>query len=203
MKCEDALILISGHIDSMNTEDEENALQAHLSGCESCRDILRAYEQMEDELSLRDEQAPPTLKHSVMDQIHKETTKKKHRPWIGTAVAAALVLVVGLGTVLYKPDAENVPMPVAETALARTVNEPVKADPEAVAQRLVAEQNAEVAVVRQLYQELESCECYQAEGYVLYILPGHDMVEHLGETYGCEIYEPTTEPDVFYAILAP
>ena len=33
MKCEDALLLISGHIDGENSLEEEQLLQTHLADC--------------------------------------------------------------------------------------------------------------------------------------------------------------------------
>ena len=43
MTCEDALILLSGHLDGVNTQEEETELFAHLQSCAGCRDLLAAF----------------------------------------------------------------------------------------------------------------------------------------------------------------
>ena len=106
MTCENALILLSGHIDGVNSEQEEQELQAHLSECAGCRAILAAYE--EAEAGLKDlETAPPEgFVKGVMYRIGQETgaEKKPRRRFIGPGtgiglVAAMLVLLLGTGLI--------------------------------------------------------------------------------------------------------
>ena len=40
MNCNDYIIWISGHIDGTNSKKDEEMLQAHLSGCAHCRQVL-------------------------------------------------------------------------------------------------------------------------------------------------------------------
>ena len=47
MQCQQALELLSGHIDNTNTEEQEAMLQEHLSTCEHCRELLKAYEELD------------------------------------------------------------------------------------------------------------------------------------------------------------
>ena len=82
----------------------------------------------------------------------------------------------------------------------------VSADAHTVAEAIVAERGAPVAVVRELYYEIEACECETlAEGYVLYVLQDPDGAAALAENYGCAIYAPIGEwtSSVSYALLAP
>lgn len=205
MKCEDMLLLISGHLDGENTAEEEQVLQAHLCDCEDCRRVLQAFEMADAGLLQANEHAPEDLCADVMAQIKKETGKKKRRPWIGVAVAAALTLVVGLGSALQDTAFVDSPQ-TASTAQTYTMARGVSADAHAVAEGLVQERGAPVAVVRELYYELETCECETLyEGYVLYILQDPEGAAALAEDYGCAIYGPVGETayTVSYALLAP
>lgn len=213
MKCEDALLLISGHIDKENTAEEEIVLHAHLDACEDCRAVLGAYEQMQEHTNDLWETAPSDLCANVMGQIKKENKAKKIRPWFGLAAAAALVLVVGLGAVSgYSHNAAAESRSPAEV---QTVSEgqpqmfsrsiPMQ-DGETVAEQLANDRGADVVLVRELYYEIETYDCETLpSGYLLYILPERDSALLLSETYGCLLYEPQTdlEPSVSYALLVP
>ncbi len=205
MKCEDVLLLISGHIDGENTAEEEQALQAHLSVCEECRRVLQAFEEVDAGLIQTKETAPESLCADVMAEIKKETAKKKYRPWFGIAVAAALTLVIGIGAVVEQSEETQTPQTVS-VVQTYTMARGVSADAHAVAEGIVLERGAPVAVVRELYYELETCECETLhEGYVLYVLQDPEGAAALAETYGCAIYAPIGESDttVSYALLAP
>ena len=69
MKCEDVLLLISGHIDGENTAEEEQLLQAHLCDCEDCRRVLQAYEAADAGLMQAKEPAPEGLCADVMAAV--------------------------------------------------------------------------------------------------------------------------------------
>lgn len=205
MKCEDVLLLISGHLDGENTAEEEQALQAHLCVCEECRCVMQALEEMDAGLIQTREAAPDGLCADVMAQIKRETVKKKSRPWLGIAVAAALTLVVGVGAMVEQPEEPEAPR-TASAAQTYTMARGVSADAHAVAEGIVLERGAPVAVVRELYYELETCECETLEeGYVLYILQDPEGAAALAESYGCAIYGPVGESHttVSYALLAP
>ena len=48
MNCEEALVLISGHLDHENTAEEEAQLQRHLEACAACRSLLDTLREMEN-----------------------------------------------------------------------------------------------------------------------------------------------------------
>ena len=214
MKCEDAMLLLSGHLDHVNTEQEEAALQAHLCSCKMCRDILSAYEQADAGIASLQEKAPADLRANVMAKIKKENRKRKFRPWAGIAVAAALVLAVGVGAVMEEYDIidlveeENVHEPQAASEMdmqtySRTLPVP---DGEKLAQQLADNRNADVVLIHELYLEVETYECESLEeGAVLYILPDRAAAVFLSQTYGCVIYEPeqNTGETAYYALLVP
>lgn len=104
MNCEEALILLSGHIDGQNTAEEEAALQAHLAICAACRGVLQAYEEINAGVAELATEPPKDLRSSVMEKIteHPAERRRRRRFWLGsgTAVAAAaavLVLLVSAG----------------------------------------------------------------------------------------------------------
>ena len=102
MNCDQALELLSGHIDQCNTPEEEAQLQAHLASCASCRAVLAAYEELDCGLSALRMEPPASLLQGVMDAVRREEAAKKKirrfpaRGVAATAVAAALLLVVGM-----------------------------------------------------------------------------------------------------------
>lgn len=106
MNCEEALALISSHIDGEATQEEETLLQAHLETCASCREILRAYEEINREMADLTSEPPGELISGVMERITEQPAEKKRsRRFMfgsGTAIAAAaavLVLLIGTGKI--------------------------------------------------------------------------------------------------------
>lgn len=101
MNCEEALELLSGHLDGANTQEEETQLQAHLASCPACRAILEAYEAVDSGLASLQAEPPAELVSGVMEAVRQESsTAKKIRRFptrgiAATAVAAALLLVIG------------------------------------------------------------------------------------------------------------
>ncbi|MBQ9968330.1 MAG: zf-HC2 domain-containing protein [Oscillospiraceae bacterium] len=207
MKCEDVLLLISGHLDGENTAEEEQALQAHLCDCEACRHVMQAFEEADAGLIQTKEHAPDGLCADVMAQIKRESAKKKRRPWIGIVAAAGLMLVIGVGAAVEHTVPATEPQTIsAEQPYTYTMARGVSSDAHAVAEKIVKEREACVAVVRELYYELESCQCETLEeGYVLYTLQDPDGASALAESYGCALYGPIREASasVSYALLAP
>ena len=102
MNCAEALELLSGHVDAVNTPEEEAQLQAHLASCPACRAILTAYEEADRGLSALQTEPPAALVQGVMNAIRSETAAGKKvrrfplRGFAATAVAAALLLAVGI-----------------------------------------------------------------------------------------------------------
>ena len=105
MKCNDYLLLLSGHIDGMNTQQEEKNLQKHLQSCGSCRALLD--EMIKNDSVLRSDQiaVPPDLTEKVMAEVRK--TKKNKRPFYislaASALAAAAVLAVAFSGKITPP----------------------------------------------------------------------------------------------------
>ena len=205
MKCEDALLLLSGHIDQVNTQHEEQLLQEHLAACSQCRQVLRAYEQADEELVQLKEKAPADLCGKVMKQIDRQTKKKQYRPWLGIAVAAALVLVIGISAVMQKGDLPfaQEPMAASETqgfAVARSMPSDGSED---LAQKLADEYGAAVVLIREEYEQIKTYPSRIEDGNVLYLLPDYDAAVLLTEHYGCVLYEPSdqTATSEAYALL--
>ena len=123
VNCEDALLLISGHMDGENTPEEDAQLQAHLSGCAQCREVLAAYTEMDRGIAALTEEAPAGLCASVMSAIGQETAAKKRsrRLWPVAVSAAAVALIIGIsGLPALRPAQEAAPMMVqaeSETVL--------------------------------------------------------------------------------------
>ena len=109
MICEKALELMSARLDGELTPEEAEELQAHLEACPECRRAMDALEGLEHQVSALREPAPEGLKKGVLYRIDQATGKAKapKRRWFGPgtaigAVAAVLVLLVGLGVVPMK-----------------------------------------------------------------------------------------------------
>jgi len=216
MKCEDALVLISAHLDHQNTKEEETALQAHLSSCSACRNVLLAYEEVDGDLASMEEKAPEDLCGNVMAQIKQENRKRKFKPWAGIAVAAALVLVIGVGAVMESYDGidlaeeescveetacetEAVPQTVSVRELSQ--ESCVEVDAETIAQQISDERNADVVLIHELYYEIERFPCETIEGCLLYCLPDGDSLLDLQMTYDCIVFDQ--EENAYYALLVP
>ena len=105
MNCEQALELISAMLDGELSPEEDAALQAHLELCPDCKRLADSLRGMDALLSSLEEPAPKSLKQGVLYRIDQASGKaKKPRRWFGPgtaigAVAAALVLLVGLGII--------------------------------------------------------------------------------------------------------
>ena len=105
MQCQQALELLSGHIDNTNTEEQEAMLQEHLSTCEHCRELLKAYEELDQGICELEVEPPAALAENVMKAVRQEVqTPGKRKFFFGpgtalAAVAAVLVLALGSGVV--------------------------------------------------------------------------------------------------------
>lgn len=99
MTCEEALVLLSGHLDGENTEAEAAQLQAHLVECEDCRRLLEDLQALDREILSLEAEPPADLCANVMEAIRKEVSRRKKRRWVWptAAAAAVLVLLVGAG----------------------------------------------------------------------------------------------------------
>lgn len=139
MTCEQALELISAGLDGALTPEQTAALQAHLNGCLACKQLAEALNGLDQRVADLSEPAPEGLKKGVLYRIDQATGKAKTpvRRWFGPgtaigAVAAVLVLLVGLGVIPLRQtlqgDASTVNM---ETGACSTLS-PVLDAPEQV-----------------------------------------------------------------------
>ena len=106
MQCQQALELLSGHIDNTNTEEQEAMLQEHLSTCEHCQELLRAYEELDQGICELEAEPPAALAENVMKAVRQEAQMPGKRKFFfgpGTALAAvAAVLVLALGSGVFQ-----------------------------------------------------------------------------------------------------
>lgn len=96
--CEYAALL-SGHIDQMNTAEEEALLQAHLPQCAHCRELLRQMEATDDALRALPAEVPGDLTARIMQSVRSQPRKRRFAKRLiplataGLAAAAMLVFV--------------------------------------------------------------------------------------------------------------
>lgn len=96
--CEDYIADMNLSIDGLLSPEEEQALQAHLADCPSCRSLYRSYREIQDAIDEAEVEPPKGLRHSVMTQIREE--KVRHSPkgvlkrMRFTLVAAVIALVI-------------------------------------------------------------------------------------------------------------
>lgn len=205
MTCEEALLLVSGHLDGENTAEEERALQQHLCSCSQCASVMYAYEQIDTALSAAEEKAPADLRTCIMEQIKAESRKKKYRPWGGIAIAAAFCLTIGLGS-MWDLNTDTGLQTVSQTQSRTITQKSTVPDGAQLAQVYAEENGAAVVVVHELYYEIEIYPCQTTkEGYVMYRLPDYASAVSLGENYGCAVCEPSgfVDQTVSYALLVP
>lgn len=191
MKCEDALMLISGHIDGENTPEEDWLMQAHLENCGQCRQILQAYLEQDDGIAALTAEPPADLCGKVMEAIAGEKTpKKKQKFWPVLAAAAAVALVIGLGTG-YLPAVESQPeaAPIAARNAVVEFAEPADFFPEINGQILSDVRRAYVVETDRLLPEMESWDFEVLEdGSLLYLLPSAETALELSEKYDLKVF---------------
>lgn len=80
MTCENALILLSGHLDGVNTQEEETELFAHLQSCAGCRDLLAAFEAADAGIQALEAEPPAGLSERILAAVRQEPRRQK-REW--------------------------------------------------------------------------------------------------------------------------
>ena len=73
--CEDALALLSGHLDGENTQEEEQALLAHLEVCDECRALLEAFEEADAGVLALEAEPPRELRGQIMEKVRRESAR--------------------------------------------------------------------------------------------------------------------------------
>lgn len=109
MNCNDYLLLLSAHIDGMNTQQEETKLQAHLKSCEDCRVLLNEMTKNDSILKSDQIEVPSGLTEKIMTEVRR--TKKNKRPFYislaASGLAAAAVLAVAFSGKVTPPARES------------------------------------------------------------------------------------------------
>ena len=221
MICKEMMLLISGHLDQENTNEEETRLQMHLQECPGCRAWLEQLRGQDQAIRGLTQEAPAGLCGSVMQAIAREKTRKKkrHSPWRAVAMAAALVAVIGIGTLALPKTAAPTGSEDAAVATAAEENaQPIslqmpevrvysapKEDCFSLALEIAEARGAEVVWLEALPADVEvSAKETVAEGWLLYTLPAADTAAQLSLQYQAELSRPT-EPDpactVSYALI--
>ena len=124
MICEEALALMSAKLDGALTPEQDAQLTAHLAACPDCANLMETLRGLDSQVTELREPAPQGLKKGVLYRIDQATGKAKpsRRGWFGPgaaigAVAAVLVLLVGLGVVPLGDMKANSPAEGASQAL--------------------------------------------------------------------------------------
>lgn len=208
MRCEDALLLISGRIDGVNTPEEDRVLQAHLESCSQCRGILQAFVEQNRSLAAMEAEPPSDLSAKVMAAIASECApkKKRNKLWPVLAAAAAIALVVGLSAEwLPKFDGQTETAPIVarslpEEPVAQAVNEWQE---EQNGMTISWARTANVVETEELLPEMENCAFEVLEnGSCLYHLPTVDSAEELSKTYNLVVFLHE-QAEESYALLLP
>lgn len=198
MTCEEALVLISGRIDGMNTPEEEQQLNIHLASCPDCRKILEEFAQADRDLRSLNAEVPADLRSSVIEQIGKHAKRKNLRPVWRSLTAAALALVVGLGFWRTPHEAEPATM-------SRSMDVSVASAFPFDASFLAEERQADVVVITgQLPEELSDCQVeILPDGTLLYTFPHGDTADNLSKAYDFILYRPENgaDSDISYGWL--
>lgn len=213
MNCEEALVLLSGHLDGQNSEEEAARLQDHLAQCPDCRRLMEDLKALDAGLLSLEEEPPTDLCESVMEAIRQEApVRKKKRRWVWptTAAAAVLILLAGAGT-LAAPKLHTTEDAAPQMArMMATAVEPEMAEPEAAdeaagislysgtaeaalytaapedspAQALAEERQAPVVLVYGALPELDGLPCEALEdGGLLYTLETAESASILWEAH--------------------
>lgn len=210
MICEEAWILINGHLDHENTQAEEAQLREHLEHCTPCRALLEAMEGCDEALRSLEVEPPVDLCANVMEAIRQEKPKKHHSwlKWAGAAAAAALVMAVGLSKmpVRQEPETPSVmnarAVPEAASYAAALGSTDIS---EEQIQELADDRIAAIVMLKETVPELQACDCEELpNGSILYALRDEKAAQTLRDAYELNWYEPVNDvPKQYYALLLP
>lgn len=110
MNCTQAVEYLSAKLDGELSPEEAAELRAHLAECPECARLAEAMQGLDEKVAALREPAPEGLKKGVLYRIDQATGKARtpKRRWFGPgtvmgAVAAVLVLLVGVGVIPLRP----------------------------------------------------------------------------------------------------
>jgi len=116
MNCEQARQLLDAYIDGELTAEEMRALEDHAKACEMCMEELQAAKLLKDTLAHMDDDiaVPLQAQAAWRNAVRAEAKKKNMRKWMraGYAVAAVLVLALGLNLAHDMPESQQAPLMV-------------------------------------------------------------------------------------------
>jgi len=97
--CQELISRLLDH-DITLTEEEKKLLQSHLSECEECSLMYKAFSEMSDFVGGELEEPPEELRENIMAEIRREEIRRRNQRvfrWTGfVAAAAVLTLVISL-----------------------------------------------------------------------------------------------------------
>ena len=106
MNCEEFRLLLDAYVDGELSQAELEAMNDHAKACEACGEELKAARLLKETLAHLDDDiaVPLPAQAAWRSAIRAEAKKKNTRKWmrVCSAVAAALVLALGVGTVLSR-----------------------------------------------------------------------------------------------------
>ncbi len=146
MNCSEAMELISSRLDGALSPAEEDALQAHLAQCASCRSVQAELSQLNSDLAALSCEPPQALHARVMREVRQKSRRKKDQRavlrFVGAMAAAAALLAVlagshllslpgfgddtmvsMIGVSIARPEKEKSPLQQAEEAAAALAEE--------------------------------------------------------------------------------
>jgi anti-sigma factor RsiW len=86
-------------LDGELSPQAEQKLQEHLAGCEGCRSLYKAYQEIDQGIAEMEEEPPEGLVRAVMGSVRREHEKgqllKRYRFTLIAAAAAVVVLIAG------------------------------------------------------------------------------------------------------------
>ena len=141
-ECEITRNLLDRYIENELSEQERERIDAHISGCDACREALdRALsekETLEKELNLLSEEPPQALFRAVMNDVRREKRIRRRRMVLRFLPAAACFVLVVTAILWFRPLFPSVPnggeAPAPNDSVLYynhgSVKEPGNADPE-------------------------------------------------------------------------
>lgn len=182
MTCEEALPLLSAHLDGENSPEEEAALQAHLARCAACREILEAYEAIDRGVARPEADPPEALHANVMAQVRRRARPRRRR-WLGiAAVAAVLALVIAAGRL---PSLDRSRADASESAgpAARALSDAPASEEPSLAVELIDNPAAPAAENIAALQDLTACVQGGQTEYCTDVQTAREVLSDFAEDY--------------------
>lgn len=119
MTCDHVRGELPAYLEGLLEPAEAEAVSAHLAACPSCSEEARRQEAAWEMLGADEPlEAPPTLARRVLDDVRRETTGgparvvplARWRRWALPALAAAAVVIVALGSLLFRQPSGEGPL---------------------------------------------------------------------------------------------